>query len=97
MLGEEGAAELVDRLANDRSPEVRAASAQALGSLTATRAGTSALVAALDDPDPQVVLAALDSLQWIDDPSVLPDVQKVLDHSDPEVREAAAETVSWLD
>jgi HEAT repeat protein len=87
----------VDHLGNDRSPEVRAAAAQALGALDPTRAGTSALVAALNDRDPQVVLAALDSLQWLDDPSVIPDVKALLDHSSVDVRAAAAETVDWLE
>ena len=96
-LDEENVPELLDHLGNDRSPDVRAAAAQALGALAATRANTSALVAALGDPDPQVVMAALDSLQWLDDPSVIPDVKGVLDHPDSDVRALAAETVDWLD
>ncbi len=97
QLDEARFADLVDHLQNDRSAEVRVAAAEALGSLNATRAGTSALVAALGDPDPQVVIAALDSLQWVEDPSVIPDVREVLDHPNVEVREAASETMSWLE
>lgn len=97
LLDEERLPELVDHLGNDRSPEVRAAAAQALGALDPTRAGTSALVAALNDRDPQVVMAALDSLQWLDDPSTLPDVKALLDHPNAEVRATAAETVNWLE
>ncbi len=97
QLDEARFADLVDRLQNDRSPEVRVAAAEVLGTLTATRAGTSALVAALGDPDPQVVIAALDSLQWVDDPSVIAEVRQAQGHPNAEVREAASETVSWLD
>lgn len=97
QLDEARFADLVDRLQNDRSPEVRVAAAEALSNVNATRAGTSALLEALGDPDPQVVIAALDSLQWVDDPSVLPEVREVLDHPNADVREAASETVSWLE
>jgi HEAT repeat protein len=61
-------------------------------------AAVSALVKALDDPDPAVVLKALDSLQFVGDETVGPILKaKCGNHPDPKVREACAEAADFVE
>ena len=55
-----------------------------------------ALLRALNDPDPQVVIAALDSLEWIGDSSMIPYITPLLQHPNADVRSAAEITISFL-
>ena len=86
---------VIERLANDPDPTVRAAAADSLSG--ADVGAVRPLVAALADPDTRVVLAALDSLEMIGDASILPDLAPALDHPDPAVRERAQEVTGFLE
>jgi hypothetical protein len=97
-------AELVGALRGDPSPEVRRHAAEALGGVEggedAFRAA-DALMAALADPDPDVVASAVRALEDVHD--VLPDprirasVAALAAHRDPAVRGAVAAFLEWTD
>ncbi len=84
----------VERLAEDESPLVRAAAAEAL--LDADVGAVQPLLAALDDPDPSVVLAALEALEFVGDASTIPHVAPLLKHKDVEVRERTVQAIEFL-
>ena len=86
---------VVERLANDPDPSVRAAAAETLadGDVGAVRPLLDALV----DPDAGVVLAVLESLEQLGDASIVPDLAPALEHPDAEVRERAAEVGEFLE
>jgi hypothetical protein len=89
---------LIDLAANDPDAGVRKAAVSALSDADEEdTAALGALVAALGDPNPQVVIAALDSIEWIGDASSVPDITPLLNHSNAEVREAAAITIGILE
>jgi HEAT repeat protein len=44
-----------------------------------------------------VVIAALDSLEWVGDASVIPDITPLLEHPNAEVRVAAADSIYYLE
>ena len=90
----EGFKAATERLANDESPLVRAAAADAL--LNADMAAVQPLLQALGDPDSRVVLAALDALEFVGDESTIPFLTPLLKHKDVEVRERVVETVEFL-
>jgi hypothetical protein len=77
---------LLDYLAADPDPQVRAAAAEQLGDSDAYSA-VRGLVAALDDPDARVVLAAVEAIDMLWDESLAPELRPLLDHPDPEVRD----------
>lgn len=86
---------IVDRLARDPDPKVRAAAAEKL-EFADTLAGVDALVRALSDPDKQVVLAAIDALEFTEDYTVTQDLATLLDHPDEEIREAAEDAIDFI-
>jgi hypothetical protein len=89
--------ELSDLVANDPDVGVREAAASALSDASGGNPeALGALVGALGDPDPQVVIAALDSIQWVGDASAIPDIEPLLDHPNAEVRDAAELTIYQL-
>jgi HEAT repeat protein len=59
-------------------------------------AAVQALVGALDDPNAEVVVEAIDSLEFAGDASVVPALQQVLSHPDARVRDAAAKAIRLL-
>jgi HEAT repeat protein len=83
-----------EHLANDESPEVRAAAAEAL--MQSDVGAVQPLLLALDDPDPQVVLAALDALEFVGDASIVPQIAPLLKHKDTAVRERTVEAIEFL-
>jgi hypothetical protein len=97
-------AELTERLARDPSAEARAQAADALaaveGGEDAFRAA-DALLEALRDSDPGVVVAAVQALEDLHD--VLPDprirraVAALARHPDPHVREAVSSFREWTE
>jgi hypothetical protein len=93
---DEGIARLGEILANDPSPLVRAAAAETLGEEESPVA-VQLLLRALRDPDPQVVVEALDALEYIGDETIIPELSFLREHPSPEVREAAAEAIDWLE
>jgi hypothetical protein len=84
-------------LADDPDSRVRVAVAEQLGNADGY-AAVSALVSALDDSDPTVVLQALDSLQFIGDDTLAPILKaKCGGHAEPKVREACAEAAEFVE
>ena len=74
----------------DDGVAVRARAAHLLGYYAGTRS-VSALIGALNDPNPSVRYAALRSLAWIADPDAVPAVAAVaLSDPSPELRSSAA-------
>ncbi len=86
---------LADLLANDPDPRVRAATTASLGSAERYEA-MEALVWALDDPDPEVVLEVIDSLEFAGDASNVWHLEPLLAHPDSRVRDAAADAIDFL-
>jgi HEAT repeat protein len=91
----EGSVRLQTILAEDLDPGVRAAAAYRLVGADSIDASRS-LIAALADPEPEVVLAVIDTLEYSQDPSLIPDLEPLLGHPDREVREAAADAIDFL-
>jgi len=89
---------LKDLLVNDASPEVRRTAAERL-EIAGGGTAITALVSALDDPDPSVVLAAIDALEFTADAEHIPMIlaSGADHHSDPEVREAFLEMIEFLE
>jgi HEAT repeats/HEAT repeat len=84
--------------ANDPDAGVRKAAVSALSDASKEdTAALDALIRTLGDPDPQVVIAALDSIEWVADASVIPHILPLLDHPNAEVREAAANCIYFLE
>jgi len=89
--------DLADLAANDPDARVRKAALSALGDAPQEdTTARGALLGALSDPDPQVVLAALDSIEWIGDTSMVPDITPLLQHPNAEVRDAAETTIIFI-
>ncbi len=91
----EGLELLVDLLAGDPDPGVRTAAAEQLADGEGY-AAVRALVDALADPDREVVLEAIESLELAGDASVVPDLEPLLEHPDAEIRGAAEEALDFL-
>jgi hypothetical protein len=96
--------ERIDALARDPSADARRRAAAALGAVEGGEAAflaVDALLAALGDPDPSVVAAAVRALEEIHD--VLPDpriraaVGPLTGHRDPRVRAAAESFREWTE
>lgn len=84
-------------LVDDPDARVRAAVAEQLGNADGY-AAVAALVNALSDPDPAVVMKALDSLQFVGDETLAPILKsKCMNHPDPKVREACAEAAEFVE
>jgi hypothetical protein len=100
MMPDEQAIPLLSNLlATDPNPSVRAAAAKTLGDSRDSPDAVRALVRALRalrDPDPDVVVASLDALDWIGEATVAPELEFLLEDPVPRVREAAAETIESL-
>ena len=92
---EEGLTDLVELLLNDPNPGVRAAATVSLENSDQI-AGVNALVDALNDPNPMVVVEVIDSLEFACDESCTPQLAPLLGHTDRRVREAAAEAMDYL-
>ncbi|MCH7687423.1 MAG: HEAT repeat domain-containing protein [Planctomycetes bacterium] len=89
---------LSELAANDPDAGVRKAAVSALSDASEEdTAVLGVLVGALGDPDPQVVIAALDSIEWVGDASVIPDITPLLEHPNAEVREAAETSIYFLE
>jgi len=88
---------LTDLAANDPDARVRKAAVSALGDAPEEdTAARDALIRALRDPDAQVVIAALNSIEWIGDASMIPYITPLLEHPNAAVRAAAEITIEIL-
>ncbi len=91
-----GLALITRALRDDPDPEVRMAAATQLetsGSPQAVRA----LVGALEDRDSQVVISAIEALEYLGDESTLSELERYRNHSDPEVRDAVELAIEFLE
>lgn len=93
---EEGLDRLIDLLANDPDPRVRAAATASLENSDSFGA-VEALLAALRDPNPEVVVEVIDSLEFAGDASSIRHLEPLLAHEDSRVREAASEAIDFLE
>ena len=89
-------AALAGVLERDPDPRVRAAATVGLEE-SEEFAAVQALVGALDDPNPEVVVEVIDSLEFAGDASVVPSLKPLLSHSDARVRKAAADAIALLE
>jgi HEAT repeat protein len=89
---------LSELAANDPDFRVRAAAVSALGGADAGDSlALGALIGALGDPDPEVLVPALEGLQWVADSSVIPEITPLLDHPNEDVRDTAGITIDLLE
>ncbi|MGH0037508.1 MAG: HEAT repeat domain-containing protein [Myxococcota bacterium] len=86
---------LIDVLRDDGDPAVRAAAAEQLEDARGF-AGVQALLAALADREVVVVRAAIESLEFAGDESVIAQLEPLLDHPDPDVRHDAEDAIEFL-
>jgi hypothetical protein len=91
----EGLTALIGAIERDPDPRVRAAATVGLEE-SEEFAALQALVGALSDPNAEVVVEAIDSLEFAGDASVVPKLQPLLAHPDPRVRKAAADAIRLL-
>jgi hypothetical protein len=91
----EALAQIAEVAKSDPDASVRAAAVARLGDGDSYRAKT-ALLEALADPAPQVLVAALQALETAGDASMLTQIEPFAAHPDPSVREAATETIENL-
>ena len=91
----EGLAALARAVERDPDPRVRAAATVGLEESEEFGA-VQALVGALDDPNAEVVLEAIDSLEFAGDASIVPSLEPLLAHGDARVRKAAADAIRLL-
>lgn len=87
--------QLCDMLEHDPDPRVRAATTVNIENADQFSA-VRALVDALDDPDPDVLIEVIDSLEFAGDQSISPEIESLLSHSDPRVRQAAADALIYF-
>jgi len=88
---------LTDLALNDSEADVRKAALSALSDADQEdTAARGALLGALSDPDPQVVIIALDSIEWIGDASMIPEIKPLLQDPNADVRSAAQITIDFL-
>ena len=88
---------LAARLTDDPEPRVRVAAAESLGYSVEDPEALGALLRALHDPEPEVVITALDAIEFVGDHTVILELGFLLGHPDAEVREATAEAIWWLE
>ena len=74
---------------------MRAAAVERLGDAD-TYEATSVLLESLSDPSPQVVVTAIEALEFVGDRSLLPRIEPLAGHANPAVREAAKEAIDSL-
>ena len=55
------------------------------------------LVTALGDDNPEVVIEAIDAIEFVGDSSQIRDLQRYSDHPNEEVREAIADAIEYLE
>ncbi len=87
---------LIGAIERDPDPRVRAAATVGLEE-SEEFAAVQALVGALDDPNAEVVVEAIDSLEFAGDASIVPSLRPLLSHGDARVRKAAADAIRLLE
>ena len=93
----EGLQTLLDALYDDPEASVRTAAARRLGDADGF-AAVAGLVDALGDPDPEVVVAAIEALEFHHDETIVPYLRELAGgHPDAGVRSAAASAIESLE
>lgn len=87
---------LIDTL-GDPDPEVRMAVISQLEDADEDPTAIAGIVSALEDSNSEVVIEAIDALEFVGDPSVISSLQALSDHPNEEVREAAVEAIEYLE
>jgi hypothetical protein len=91
----DAAAQIGEVARTDPDPRVRAAAVERLGDAD-TYEATSLLLESLSDPSPQVVVAAIEALEYVGDASLLPRIEALAGHANADVREAVQEASESL-
>jgi HEAT repeat protein len=87
---------LLEVVTDDPDPEVRIAAVSQLGDSESPEAITGMLTA-LNDANSEVILEAIDGLEYSADQNAIGNLEKLLQHPDPEVREAAEDAIDYLE
>ncbi len=87
--------QLISMLESDPDAEVRASIVDRLGD-EESPAATAAVTTALRDRDPEVVLRAIEVLEFDGGDWLIPELEQLRSHPDPEVREAAEDSLLYL-
>ena len=56
----------------------------------------NSILYALDDPAPDVVMAAIDALEETADESLIPELEWLLQHTDNKIQQRAAEVIEYM-
>jgi len=91
-LDGEALARMISLLKSDPDANVRATIVDRLGE-EISLATAAALIAAFQDPDPEVVLRAIEALEFDAEPELISELETLLGHPDPEVSEAAQDLI----
>jgi hypothetical protein len=94
-LDGEALARMISLLKSDPDANVRATIVDRLGE-EISLATAAALIAAFQDPDPEVVLRAIEALEFDAEPELISELETLLGHPDPEVSEAAQDLIDDL-
>jgi hypothetical protein len=95
-LDREAIERMVSMLESDPDVEVRLTIVERLGDAESP-AAIAALIVALRDPDSEVVLEAIEILEFEGDEWLIPELKPLLTHPDPEVREAIQDAIEFLE
>jgi hypothetical protein len=87
---------VISLLESDPDADVRTTIVERLGDVESP-AAVAALVVALRDPDAEVVLRAIEVLEFQAEAWLIPELEPLLAHPDPEVREAARDAQLYLE
>ena len=88
--------QLVSMLESDPDAEVRASIVDRLGD-EESPAAIAAVTTALRDREPEVVLRAIEVLEFEGGDWLIPELERLLSHPDPEIREAAEDSLLYLE
>jgi len=92
----EGLDTLIEIIKTNLDPGIRSLALERLSN-TESYIAIETTILALNDDSVEVVLQALDTIEFIGDESVIRYIEKLLYHPTTEVREAARETIDFLD
>jgi hypothetical protein len=95
-LDEKALERMISLLESDPDPDVRLTIVDRLGD-EESPAAMAALIVALRDPDSEVVLRAIEILEFEAEEWLIPELEPLLSHRDPEVREAAQDAKEFLE
>ncbi|GEM_PF-4146960 len=92
----EGLDTLIEIIKTNLDPGIRSLALERLSN-TESYIAIETTILALNDDSVEVVLQALDTIEFIGDDSVIRYIEKLLYHPSTEVREAARKTIDFLD